>query len=125
MALSSQERAASILTGPDGSAYPYSRDAALSTALLVMLPFDLLSLGSLRRALSEREARLEPPSGLEPDVELPRKRPPLRRRFRRSPHPGRHLRLRLLVECVGVKRHSRRNRFGHEGFRVSIKTLNT
>ena len=51
MALSSHERAASILTGPDGSAYPYSRDAALSTALLVMLPFDLLSLGSLRRAL--------------------------------------------------------------------------
>ena len=49
--LSSQELAASIFTGPDGSAFPYCRDAALSTTLLVMMPFDLLSLGSLRRAL--------------------------------------------------------------------------
>ena len=42
--LSSQELAASIFTGPDGSAFPYCRDAALSTTLLVMMPFDLLSL---------------------------------------------------------------------------------
>ena len=42
---------ASLLTGPAGTKWPLLRDAALTATLLSLLPFDLLSLGGLRRRL--------------------------------------------------------------------------